>query len=223
MDNPALGRSEHLAALKALGRINRLSRTAQSLAKEMERILRPVSDRRIRVLDIACGGGDIVFALQKLLQKRNIQVEIDGCDLSPVAIDFAVRQAESSGSQARFLVWDAFKDPLPEGYDFIVSSLFLHHLQEEQIVTLLRRIADSAQQGFIISDLERSRPGYWLAFLASRVLTRSPIVRIDSLLSVRSALSLSEFDSCMIEAGLKAGRGVYRCFPCRLMCFWRKA
>ena len=58
MDDPALERSQHLQALKALGRINRLSRTAQSLANEMDRILRPVPDRKIRVLDIACGGGD---------------------------------------------------------------------------------------------------------------------------------------------------------------------
>lgn len=222
MDDPGLERWEHLRALRALGRINWLSRAAQLLAREVERILRPFPDRTIRVLDIACGGGDIVFSLQRLLQNRSIQAEIDGCDVSPVAIDLATSQAEKSGSRARFFCRDVFEGPLPNGYDLLISSLFLHHLQDEEIVPLLQRMADSVERGFVISDLERSKFGYWLAYLASRVLTRSSVVRVDSLRSVRSALTLSELERYMLEAGLKTGR-VYHCFPCRLMFSWRQS
>jgi len=223
MDDPGLERSEHLRALKALGRINWLSRTARSLAREMEHVLGPVPDRKIRVLDMACGSGDIILPLQRLLLRQSIEAEIDGCDASPVAIDFAAFQAEMSGSRAQFFLRNVLKDPLPEGYDLIISSLFLHHLRDAEIPALLSKLANSAELGFVISDLVRSRLGYWMAYLASMAVTRSAVVRVDSLLSVRSALTISEIDSYMFEAGLNAGSRVYRCFPCRFISSWRRA
>lgn len=223
MDDPSLGRSEHLKALKVLARLNRLSRTAPSLAEEMRS--RWDFDRRkpLRILDLACGGGDIVFSLERMSKGSGTKHQIDGCDVSPVAVDFANSKAGQIGSGARFFCLDVLRDPLPRGYDLFVSSLFIHHLTKEEAVSLLRQMSESAGTGFLINDLLRSRTGYLLAYLASRTLTRSPVVRKDSLLSVRSALTMSELNAYMVEASLSSGMKISRRFPLRLVCSWGRS
>ena len=222
MDDPGLDRSEHLRALAVLSKINLLSSTGHYLGNEIGRMLNPAPGQTFRILDVACGGGDIVFSMQKFLKRRDIQAQVDGCDISPVAIDLASCEAKQLGIHASFFQMDALRDPLPEGYHLFISSLFLHHLADQEIAPFLKRMANSAERGFIISDLERCRFGYLLALLASRVLTRSIVVRTDSLHSVRAALTLRELETCMIDAGLGSGRRVARCFPFRLMLSWRK-
>jgi hypothetical protein len=40
--------------------------------------------------------------------------------------------------------------------DIVVSSLMAHHLEDEEIVALLRWMEDTARLGWFINDLERS-------------------------------------------------------------------
>ena len=223
MDDPRLNRSEHFRALRVLAKINLLSRTADSMVREIRGSLMTVQDRKVRILDIGCGGGDIVFELQRILGVWDIQAEVNGCDVSPVAVDVASDKAERIGSPAQFFRFDALREPLPNDYDFFVSSLFLHHVQDQEMVPFLSRLAGSAGMGFLNSDLERCRSGFLLAFTVSRLLTRSSIVRTDCLRSVRAALTLREFDQFLVDAGLRATGRIERCFPFRLMMSWRKS
>jgi SAM-dependent methyltransferase len=146
----------------------------------------------VRVLDLACGGGDVAIALARRAARWGLDVEIAGCDVSPVAVRIARAAAAEGRVPVRFFERDALADPIPEGYDVVMCSLFLHHLGDDEAVRLLSKMAGAAHRLILVNDLVRSRLGYGLAWAGCRLLSRSPIVHHDGPVSVRSAFTLAE-------------------------------
>src|SRR5262245_4264942 len=89
MDDPALPREQHERALADLGRLNRLSRSDAILWPTLERHARAVAPRPLRVVDVASGGGDILFALEGRARRAGLAIEGIGVDVSPVAVEYA--------------------------------------------------------------------------------------------------------------------------------------
>jgi hypothetical protein len=65
-----------------------------------------------------------------------------------------------------------------------------------------------------MDDLRRTRRGLWLAELAARTLTRSPVVRADGPASVRAAFTIAEVTALARRSGLGCVR-VRRSWPQR--------
>jgi hypothetical protein len=86
-------------------------------------------------------------------------------------------------------------------------------------VALLGSVRESGARALVVSDLDRSKLNYRAVWLASRVLTRSPVVRFDATASVRSALTPPEMLALARRAGLGGAR-VVRAFPARWLLTW---
>jgi 2-polyprenyl-3-methyl-5-hydroxy-6-metoxy-1,4-benzoquinol methylase len=186
---------------------------------------RTIHDRSlpIRVLDIAAGGGDVLLRIAKLAARDNIAIEAHGCDISPAAVAYAQVAADRSGlGGVEFFRLNVLAEPLPEGYDVVMSTLFFHHLEESQATDLLRRMANSARQCVLIDDLYRTLLGYLYAWIGGRLLTRSRIVHTDGPLSVRSAYTIAEMSLIAHAAGL-SGAEFRRHWPERFLMTWKKA
>jgi 2-polyprenyl-3-methyl-5-hydroxy-6-metoxy-1,4-benzoquinol methylase len=210
MDDPDLDVRRHHRALSALARINALSLSASRVWRRVGDLHREGA-RKIRVLDVACGGGDVAFAVKRRSQKAGIPVEVEGCDVSPVALAFADERAQRRGMEVRFFQHDVTDGPLPSGYDLVYSCLFLHHLSNEQAVDLLREL-NRAGRTFLVQDLLRTQLGFLLAFAGVRMVTRSAVVRGDGPLSVRAAFSMNEVRELVKAGGLRRTR-IRRCWP----------
>ncbi len=222
MDQPDLDPALHVQALRGLRRINVVSRTSAILWPALASIAQQVGPRRLRILDIACGGGDNAVALAQQAQRANVAVSIDGCDISNCAIDEARRRAaEASAEGLSFFQRDVLAQPLPAGYDVLTTSLFLHHLQEEQARQLLARMGAAADRGILVCDLQRSWLGYGLAWIGCRVLTRSKIVHVDGPRSVEAAFATAEIGQLAESAGLD-GAAITHHWPQRWLLDWRK-
>lgn len=219
MDDPGLEANRHVLALSELARLNRLSRTARAFWTELRR--EPVASTPLRVLDVACGGGDVALDLARLARSAGRAIQVDGCDLSDRAVGVASESARRAGLPCRFFTLDALRDPFPPGYDFLVTSLFLHHLDEPQVVSLLRRMAASARRGILVSDLRRTRTGLILTWMATRALCRSSVVRYDGPASVRAAFREDEVRILAGRAGLE-GFTLTRTWPQRLRFRWTR-
>ena len=100
-----------------------------------------------------------------------------------------------------FFQLDVFDAPIPNGYDIITCSLFLHHLDEEQAIAVLRKMRDAAGQLALVNDLRRCRSGWLLACAGVRILTRSPTVHVDAQLSVEGAFTPQEALALAHRAG----------------------
>ena len=232
MDDPALDADRHRRALRGLGRLNRLSGSARLIWPALRQFVTLQIENRkskiknpprpLRVLDLATGGGDLPIALHRLAAREGVAIEIDGCDLSPIALDHARRQAEHvGGAEVRFFQLDALNDPLPGDYDVLLCSLFLHHLGDADAERLLRRMGEAARVGVVVNDLRRSRANLALVHLAARLVSRSKVVHIDGPRSVRAAFTVSEARDLARRAGL-GGASVEPAFPCRYLMTWSK-
>jgi 2-polyprenyl-3-methyl-5-hydroxy-6-metoxy-1,4-benzoquinol methylase len=154
------------------------------------------------VLDLACASGDFVLDAAARAQKEGIVLDLYGCDINPASIELAQRRAASQSRRATFFVHDAIQSPLPGEYDIVTASLFLHHLTDEHAVLMLRRMAEAATRLVVVNDLVRSRVNLGMVALASRLVTRSPVVHTDAVLSVRAAFTKAELLSLAERAGM---------------------
>ena len=222
IDDPALENEQLFDAFRGLTTINFLSASAGSVWTPMARLARQRKQETLRILDVATGGGDIPRALWRKGKRAGLKLDILGVDISDRALEFAARQCVECGPDVRYEQRDVLRSGLPEGYDVIVSSLFLHHLTNEDALQLLTGAARAAKQLVLINDLRRGRYGLTLALFAGHILSSSPVVRVDALRSVRAAFTMAEALEMAKTAGMQ-GATVSRRWPARFLLSWEKA
>ena len=77
MDQPGLDPRAHRHALAAIGCAHRVSRSAASMWPAIREIAR-YSGRPLRILDLACGGGQIVIDLARRCAREGVAGEACG-------------------------------------------------------------------------------------------------------------------------------------------------
>ncbi len=199
MDDPQLPEDEHCLALAGLTRINRATGVATAMYRRIRRYAKTLS-RPIRLLDVATGSGDMPIYWAKQAAREQLSIQCSGVDISPTAIKYAEAQAAKAQVDVQFIQRDVLADRLPIGYDIITCGLFVHHLSEPQIVRLLTSMQSAAGHAFVICDLERSRLNLACVWVAAQTLTRSKVVHVDAIRSVRAALTRDEFRAIATKA-----------------------
>ena len=213
MDDPTLDDASHRQALAGLARINRWTRSGRVFWPSLKQLAQ--QHAKLRVLDLATGSGDIPLTLAKLAHRHGVALEIEGCDISDTALSVARKQVPG----CRFFQHDLLKEPIPTGYDVILSSLFLHHLDTPDVVKLLQNAKLAQPRMILMSDLVRGPLNLGLVWLASRVLSRSPVVHVDGPLSVRAAFTRAELLQLAHDAGLQTAT-IRATHPCRMLLQW---
>lgn len=220
MDDPALEAQKHRHALKGLSRVNRFTRSSAVLWPAVRDVSERVHGRRLRILDVASGGGDVALGLAAKAWRNRVDVQITGCDISPFAVTYATQLAERFPFNLQFVVEDAIHGTLDGPYDIVMCSLFLHHLSEGDAKLLLQRMKELATHRVLVNDLRRTRLGHALAWVGCRLLTRSQVVHVDAPLSVRAAFSVDEVRQLADESGL-SGATIATRWPQRFLLDWR--
>ena len=224
MDAEDLDPARHVQALRALARVNRVSLVAARVWREVLHLSLGCRDRGgdqpLRLLDVACGGGDVMVDVARRARSAGVPLVVHGCDLRPVVLGHARREAERWGVATDFFARDVLAEGLPGGYDLVCSSLFHHHLSHEDAVDLLRGMAEAGRR-VLVQDLLRGTLGYVLAWSGLRLLSRSDVARVDGPRSVRAAFTLSEVRTMAAEAGY-VGAVVQRGWPERFILRWRR-
>lgn len=225
MDDPALDQAEHRRALVALARINWFSRTATQLSRRVVRLLASTSeqgDSPVRVIDIACGGGDLTAAVARQLGARlSRPVEVVGIDVSERAVAWARQQhaGQHGAASLQFRQADVLAGGCPP-CDLAIHSLFLHHLGDAEAARLLKGMTTAAAVGCVFSDLLRSRLGLLLARLGTTILARSRVARVDGPLSVKAARTIEEYRELLTAADL-AHAQIEPTWPERVCVSWQ--
>jgi len=218
MDQASLPKDEVDRALNGLSRLNFFSRSSDILWPHI--FTQAQKDKRVlRILDIATGAGDLPRALKKKAKKAKIEIKIDGCDINPLMLNFSRANNNHKDLESEFFELDILKDSIPSGYDIYICSLFTHHLNNEDIFFFLNSLVKLKPNLVLINDLNRSISGYVLAFIATRLLTKSKIVHIDGPTSVKNAFKICEFKELAIKAGMTDAEIVAK-WPFRFLLSW---
>jgi 2-polyprenyl-3-methyl-5-hydroxy-6-metoxy-1,4-benzoquinol methylase len=224
MDSPDIDPVEHRQALNGLRRINKISGVAGQMVRPILDLVRAANLKRISLLDIACGGGDVPVAIAKQLQRRGIEIDLAFLDRSETALAQAMSAARRADLSCNAVQGDALNALLPGAgtVDVVTNSLFLHHLNEpKDVIALLRRMRSVARRMVVVSDLRRSPIGGVVAWIGCRVLSRSAVVHYDGPASVRAAWTMGELKTFAAQAGMD-GAIISRCTPWRMLLIWKR-
>jgi 2-polyprenyl-3-methyl-5-hydroxy-6-metoxy-1,4-benzoquinol methylase len=222
MDRPDIAPAALEHALRALVRMNSVSLGANLFWPSLREVARERGPgSTLNVLDVGCGAGDMSRRLEQRAAREGFSLKVDGCDMNTIAVAMANREGDAAGTRGKFFILDVIENPVPEGYDAIISSLFLHHLSTEDAQCVLGHMAEATRCLVLASDLIRSRAGLALVYLATRTLTRSPVVHRDGVTSLLAAFTMEEALNLGVQAGM-TNATISRRWPERFVFEWRK-
>ena len=220
MDQPGLDPKEHAKALMGLRRINAISRCSAGLFRPIEALAITQPAKPLRVLELACGGGDTAIDLALMAKRKGLALDIHACDLNPKTVVIAQTNAVRRQAALTVFTADALAKPTDHNsFDVVYCTLFAHHLDEPDVIRLLEVMALRSRKLVLVDDLIRSRLGFALAWIGTRLLSRSWVVHTDGLLSVRAALQPDEMKSIAMQAGLNDAQ-IKRSWPERYLLSW---
>ncbi len=202
MDREPVAYEEFAACLRDIARINAATNAHAPTIAWLEALYRKRGEMHVpfRILDVGCGYGDTLRAIARFARRRGIAVELTGIDINPWA-KRAADAATPASDRIDFRTADLFAFD-GTGYDAIVSSLFAHHLDDDEAIAFLRWMHANARYGWFVNDLHRHVVPYVFIAIASRAARLHRFVRSDAPLSVARAFRRREWDALLARAGL---------------------
>lgn len=203
MDDPAASREALASTLSHLRLLNRhLGGEAALLHHLRGWSGRWPKGRPITLLDVGTGGADLPLAARAWAADLGFDLRVTGIDVHETTLALARERVADAGG-VTLERCDAREIKRRFGvasFDYVHAGLFLHHLPEIGVLTVLAAMDQVARAGIIWSDLNRS----WLAAAGARVLTiGSPAhVKHDAIVSVRAAFTKREVLDIASRLGL---------------------
>lgn len=152
-------------------------------------------------LDVGTGNADIPIAIVRWARTQGFDVRVKAIDSTPRIAEIAKQNArdypEIEVVEANFFSLASSG----AAFDYVLVSLFLHHLPDDRLLEALKLCDRLARRGVLINDLLRSQQAYYVV-KAVTFLFGNRIVQKDGPLSVRRAFLPSELDDLAHKAGL---------------------
>jgi 2-polyprenyl-3-methyl-5-hydroxy-6-metoxy-1,4-benzoquinol methylase len=153
------------------------------------------------ILDIGFGGGDSIKQLAKFSNKNNLKIFFYGVDLKSDCVSYATKNL--SGINNKQLICDDYRHisaELLKKTDVVHCSLFLHHLTDEEIVSLFK-FFKSNHCIILANDLHRNWFAYYSIKLLTALFSKSYLVKNDAPLSVKRGFRKNELVTLLKNAG----------------------
>ena len=213
MDAPDLDAETYAAVVGDLAKVNVLTLAARPTLGFLRRAFAGHPGRRLRILDVGFGDGDMLRRIARWAARRGHEAELVGVDLNPRS-ELAAKAHTPPGLAIRWVTGD-YADLADEPWDFVISSLVAHHMSHAELIAFLRFMERHARVGWLVSDLHRHRFAYLGFPILARLAGWHRIVRLDGTLSIARSYRPAEWPPILAEAGVTGAR-VYRAFPFRL-------
>jgi 2-polyprenyl-3-methyl-5-hydroxy-6-metoxy-1,4-benzoquinol methylase len=202
-------------SLGDLNRINRWLGGMRSLVCHLYPRIRDCQAAPVKLLDLGAGGCAIPMAIARWARAEKTPIWVLALDRRHPHLRWAQRRIRN-WPEISLLQGDAWAPPFPDrSVDIVISSLFLHHFSEAELLELLPRWVRLARRSLVMSDLVRHPLPYWFMKATSPVFARSPLTRHDAAVSIRRAYRPQELHAVATAAGLRKVQ-IFRHFPYRM-------
>ncbi len=208
MDAPDASRAELDGALRFIRAINRRLGGISALLSSLSAWSHNwPKDRPITLLDVGTGSADIPVAARRWAITRGYDLRILGVDSHFTTLELANEYVASQPPEIREGIRLRQEDALcltesidPGTYDYAHAGMFLHHLSDIEILTVLAMMDRIAVRGLVWNDLSRSS----FARLGVKVLTVGavPMVKHDARVSVEAGFTKEEAVDIAHRVGL---------------------
>lgn len=187
LDTDAGTSREVEGSLQDLRMFNRWFGGVHTMSSLLRRVARQRGLKELSWVDVAGGEGYVATRARRSLARSGITAQ-------PVILD---RAPTHLGRIHPGVCGDAMALPFrDDSFDAVGCSLFLHHLEPEQIVPFVREGLRVARHAFLIQDLLRHPLHLALGYLGLPIY-RSRITRHDALASVRRAYTVKEIQEML--------------------------
>lgn len=201
MDDAAQDFAAFSSALRDLERINRMSLAYRPTLRWLDALARRTGARRLSVLDVGAGGGDMLARVADWGARRGVTLELVALDRSPHAAVHA--RARHPGLPVRWVTADLFDLDPAERFDAVICALFAHHLEDELLVRFLQWMEAQAGLGWLVSDLHRHPIPWATVWAGVRLLRMDPMVVHDSTVSIARGFSRADWERLVARAGVR--------------------
>jgi ubiquinone/menaquinone biosynthesis C-methylase UbiE len=190
LDSDACSAREAQAVLRVLGRVNRWFGGVATTLKMVERAAQASGVKRLSVLEVAAGSGEVPEVVQQRLARRGITLDVTLLD----------RQRSHLRGENHSVVGDALALPFGDGaFDLVSCSLFAHHLNAHQLAQFVQEGLRVSRRALLINDLIR-HPLHLALVYASFPIMRKRVAWLDGLTSVRRAYVPEEIRNMLASA-----------------------
>lgn len=216
MDDPDCDSRLLLRTVAQFEPMNRLlSRFRSLLERYVISEMRADPARRYRLADLGAGGCDIAAWLLERCEAEGLQLEIIAYELDPRIVEFA--RERYGHLEGLSIVEQSVLEAGPDvEVDFLFANHFIHHLEDDQIVDLLRLWMPSVRSTAVFSDLLRGHSTYLGYTLFAGPTLRDSFAYEDGLTSIRKAFRPRELGALALRSGVPHEARVRALFPCRL-------
>jgi ubiquinone/menaquinone biosynthesis C-methylase UbiE len=193
---------EVAASLADLRGINRLFGGIGTMRDLVRDVARRTGARELTWLDVATGSGDVPAGVAAELAR-------EGVTIRPVGLDRAATHLHSpdgprppsAGYGFPRVVGNALALPFRDGsVDLVGCSLFLHHLEPDEIRRFVAEALRVCRVAVVLNDLRRSVIHLGLVYLGTP-LARSRITRHDGPASLHRAYTMREMHELLSASG----------------------
>jgi len=158
--------------------------------------------RPVTIFDIGCGGGDMLRKIAGWAARKGIAVDLVGIDINPLAKRVAEKHTPKT-APIRYETADIYTLGPDRRADFIISSLFTHHLDDAELRRFIGWMDAHAEQGWLSNDLHRHPVAYYgIKYILAFMPFAHPIVRNDAPVSVARAFTKEEWCTQLKDAGI---------------------
>jgi hypothetical protein len=183
---------EARASLADLVRVNKYWGGHSTLRRLVDRVIPPGEE--FTLLDVGAASGDMGRDLREIRPLARV-----------TSLDYL--ESHLVGGTGTRVAGDAFALPFaPRSFDYVFSSLFLHHFTDEQVVELLAEFGRVARKQVLVIDLWRHPVPYYFISRTRWLFGWHPVTVYDGAISVEAAFQRRELLALAGRAGLAGAR-----------------
>lgn len=139
--------------------------------------------KAITIVDLGCGGGDILREVSQFGIKNGYQFHLIGIDANQHTVNYAHSLSETYDN-IEFKAIDIFSEEFKTlHYDLVLTTLFLHHFKNDELISFLKLVLEKATLGIVVNDLHRHKLAYYLFKVLCITISNKTIIE-DGLTSV---------------------------------------
>ena len=188
--------------LRELKTINRLLGGNGVTNRGLSQVVQRFPQDQYSLVDLGCGGGDMIAVMQTWASKKNIPIRFIGADANANTITLA-KERQKALSEVHWQVANVFDSTfLEQQVDIATCTLFTHHFTDEELVQLFQGLKRKVRLAIVINDLHRHPLAYYSIKWLTRWFSKSPMVQNDAALSVLRSFKRRDWKSIFEEAGL---------------------
>ena len=207
---------EYEDCISELRFVNRWMGDAHSLKATALRDVETKHLSSFSILDLGAGSGELLRVAATWARQTNRQFRGVGLELNERMAESILEESEHF-DEISSVRGDALRLPFAKAeFDYVICSLFTHHLLDEQVVQVLREMSRVAKRRIFVIDLHRHPVPYFLYTTLGKLVLHNRLVRHDGALSILRGFKSDELFELAQRAELPDIR-VEHHFPSRLV------